>query len=86
MKLFNEIRETLTDPLLRAGYDERLRSRRCNGSAPLAATRDCGRQLRPRAAPGALGGPRAGGVPVRRASRRERRASRCIASSAWRSS
>jgi hypothetical protein len=25
MKLLNEIRETLTDPLLRAGYDERLR-------------------------------------------------------------
>src|SRR5450432_540754 len=25
MKLLNEIREILTDPLLRAGYDERLR-------------------------------------------------------------
>src|SRR6266852_2528192 len=25
MKLLNEIRDTLTDPLLRAGYDERLR-------------------------------------------------------------
>src|SRR5215471_6532855 len=28
MKLLNEIRDTLTDPLLRAGYDERLRLER----------------------------------------------------------
>ena len=37
MKLLNEIRETLTDPLLRAGYDERLRletQRRENAPPP----------------------------------------------------
>jgi curved DNA-binding protein CbpA len=40
MKQLNEIRDTLTDPLLRAGYDERLR---------LEAERDA--RVQPRAAP-----------------------------------
>jgi hypothetical protein len=41
MKLLNEIRDTLTDPLLRAGYDERLRLeafRRESTVPPRAAT------------------------------------------------
>ena len=39
MKLLNEIRDTLTDPLLRAGYDERLRldAFRGRGAAPQPA-------------------------------------------------
>lgn len=39
MKLLNEIRDTLTDPLLRAGYDERLRleAAQRGGAAPAAA-------------------------------------------------
>ena len=41
MKLLNEIRDTLTDPLLRAGYDERLRLeafRQAPGASPGVAT------------------------------------------------
>jgi hypothetical protein len=41
MKLLNEIRDTLTDPLLRAGYDERLRleeMRRAAAAPPRAET------------------------------------------------
>jgi hypothetical protein len=36
MKQLNEIRETLTDPLLRAGYDDRLRQERQARGAPSA--------------------------------------------------
>ena len=56
MKLLNEIRETLTDPLLRAGYDERLRlewTRRESAVPPRAAT--------PRPGPAA---PDGGPVPI----------------------
>jgi curved DNA-binding protein CbpA len=37
MKQLNEIRDTLTDPLLRAGYDERLRLERQRAEAAAAA-------------------------------------------------
>jgi hypothetical protein len=37
MKLLNEIRDTLTDPLMRAGYDERLRLEALRGPGPASS-------------------------------------------------
>jgi DnaJ-domain-containing protein 1 len=59
MKLLNEIRETLTDPLMRAGYDERLRLESMQRERAVPPRRDAPTAQRPEpaasaAAPGGL--------------------------------
>src|SRR6266851_5551115 len=47
MKLLNEIRETLTDPLMRAGYDERLRRESMERERAASPRREAGTARRP---------------------------------------
>jgi len=47
MKLLNEIRETLTDPLMRAGYDERLRLESMERERAAPLRREAGTATRP---------------------------------------